>query len=998
MSFPPATESKECSGASRSSYWERLRPVSAGILALSTTRSALIIFLIFLTATFNTQSQDAGGSVFGVVVSTWDGVPLPAVIVTVRGTTLATQTDNNGRYQLKNVPPGENVLRFSRSGYAAAVVTDVRVIAGQTTTVNGNLRPEFYQMEEYEVTAEEFVEQTEKILFERQQAGSLLDAIGSEQFSKLGAADAGQIISRVSGISVVGGKYAVVRGLSDRYTRTLLNGVEVPSADPYRMSPQLDLFPSAMIDHVSVSKTFTPDQPGGTGGGTIDIVTKSFPEKPFVKATYGNSYNPNSNLKKNFLADPDSSMSMFSLPSGPQRLSPELFGLTEETRPKPPGTYVNRETAERAASRRGEANTVQGLVRELGTANFAGTSKESPLNTSFDVSAGTTTPLFGHNLGMFAGMNYKRNFHLLENYTVNKYNPDGSPTRLGRETRGNINTDYGANVNLGYALSPEHEVGFNFMMADSIDEEARHTRSDFVEGGLDNEVLEQWQLRYTERQIFNYEINGRHQIPVLADSKLDWVVGIATTSQDEPDNRFMHYYVADGQAYFGDASLPTPQFPSRYYREIEEESLNYRVDYTLPLAFMREESKFKTGFFSSSTDRDFREQYFAYSGSEGFDLNNPNSYLNDPEYLRYITSFGGFAPGGVGRTNYSFPRFIGNTFAHPYTASLDITAGYLMADLGVTPWLRLIGGARLEKTSMIIDADSGGSTIDQVDLLPSAGAVLTLWTNLYLRLGYGETVARPSFREKANINNFLPDLGLVAFGNPDLEMTAIKSYDARLEWFPAPGDVLSIGVFYKDLERPIELYSKTLGDDQVTWINRTDSAATVMGVELEVRKNLDFLSPRFFATPELKGFTLGANVTIIESTTDLTDTELSNKRDVDPNTSSSRPLYDQSPYIINLDLTYAHPTSGTAVALGANMTGERIVLAKSSGPDLYEHPPISFDVAITQKFLKNWTARFAVRNLLDPEFRQTYGSNFDDNIFRSYRRGRTYSLSLTADF
>src|SRR4029077_12476051 len=100
--------------------------------------------------------------------------------------------------------------------------------AGQTTTVNGNLRPEFYEMEEYEVTAEEFTQQTEQILLDRKDASSMMDAIGSEQFSKLGASDAGAIMAKVTGVSVVGGKYVVVRGLSDRYTRTLLNGLEVP--------------------------------------------------------------------------------------------------------------------------------------------------------------------------------------------------------------------------------------------------------------------------------------------------------------------------------------------------------------------------------------------------------------------------------------------------------------------------------------------------------------------------------------------------------------------------------------------------------------------------------------------------------------------------------------------------------------------------------------------------------------------------------------------------
>jgi TonB-dependent receptor len=935
---------------------------------------------------FSVQAQEVG-TIGGVVISTWNGAPLPGVDVTIRGTTLGVRTDANGRYQLNNVAPGDLTLRFSKAGFASANVTDVRVLPGQNTAVNGNLRPEFHDMDEYEVTAEEFAEQTEKILFEKQQATQMMDAIGSEQFSKLGASDASSIVGRVTGVSVIGGKYAVVRGLSDRYTRTLLNGVEVPSADPYRMSPQLDLFPAAMIDQISVSKTFTPDQPGGTGGGTIDISTKSFPEKPFVKATYGNSYNPNSNLKNNFLAAPEASVRMYDLPSGPKPLDRSLFGLTGA--PELPGPASRRETQERATTRASQAREAQSLLQSLGTANFAGVSHESPLNTSFDASGGNTVPLGGHNLGIFAGMNYRRNFHLLENAIVNRYNPNDSPRRLGTETRGNINTDYGANVNVGYALSPQHQIGFNFMHVRSVDEETRHTTSHFVEGRP--ESLEQWQIRYTDREIYNYQITGDHELPSLGDSKFEWTYGLANTMQDEPDNRFMNYFVTpEGVPLFGDASTPAPQFPARYFREIEEASSNFRADWTLPLKFMPEESKFKGGLFSSAADRDFREQYFAYNLSEGFNLNNPNSYLNNPAYLHYLATH---RPDlNPIATNYSFNRYINDTFAAPYTASLEIVAGYTMVDLGITPWLRLIGGGRLEQTRMTIDAASGTSEIDQLDVLPAASAVVTLWTNLHLRLGYGETVARPSFREKAPVQNYLPDLGLIAYGNSELQMSAIRSYDARIEWFPSPGDVISAGVFYKELDLPIELYSLTLGDDIVTWINRTNESAKVMGVEFEARKNMEFIADEF------KGLTMGANVTFIKSEVVLTDSEIINKRRVDPDTPGDRPLYDQSPYIINLDLTYAHPTSGTTLAVGANLTGERIVLATSQGADIYEHPPITFDAAISQKFWKNWTARFAVRNLLDPEFRQTYGEKFDDPIRQNYRRGRTYSISLTYDF
>ena len=925
------------------------------------------------------------GSVVGTVVSTWDGTPLPSVAVSVRGTTLATQTDASGKYELKNVPPGDQVVRFSKSGFASAVVTDVRVLPGQTTTVNGNLRPEFYEMEEYEVTAEEFTQQTEKILFERQQSSSLMDAVGSDQFSKLGAGDAGQIVARVTGVSVVGGKYAVVRGLSDRYTRTLLNGVEVPSADPYRLSPQLDLFPSPMIDRIAVSKTFTPDQPGGTGGGTIDIVTKSFPEKPFVKFSLGTSYNPNSNLKHNFLADPGSSLSTLALPSGPSSISSELFGLTAA--PTPPGPSSSSETIARGIARRGQADAVAALMQELGTADFAGAQRSSPLNSSFVASAGETKSLFGHNLGVFGGLNYKRDFRAIDEAIVNRYSPSGVPTRLGVEQRGKIDTDYGANVNLGYELWEGSQVGFNFMLAHSTDEEARHGSSGFVEGREDS--LEQWQLHYTDREILNYQLNGHHDLPFLLDSKLDWVVALANTTQNEPNHRFMNYFLSPGgQPTFGDGATPFPQYPSRYFREISEDGLNYRVDWTVPLAFMKEESKLKTGYFSSSNSREFREQYFSYNLSGGFDPNNPNSYLNDPAYLQYIA-----APLGGIRTNYSFARYISDTFSHPYTASLDVNAVYLMADVGVLSWLRVITGARLEGTRLDLDAGRDGTArIDRSDLLPAASLVVSLRTNVDLRLSYGETVSRPSYREIAPVQSYLPDLGITALGNPDLKMISIKSYDLRVEWFPEPGDVISAGIFHKQIQRPIELISRTLDDGQVTWINRDNEPADLMGLEFEARKSMEFLSPHF------KGLSLGANATLIQSSTALTGVELFNKRITDPSVSDTRPLYDQSPYIINLDMNYDHPTSGTSLSVGANFTGERLVLAKTQGPDIYEHPPVSLDAAISQKFWKHWTLRFGVRNILDLNFRQTYGSESKGNIFQNLKRGRTYGMTFSAEF
>lgn len=945
----------------------------------------LIAALVMIAGASHAQAQAAleSGTLAGVVVSTWNATPLPGVVVTVRGTTLAAQTDASGRYELKNVPAGEQVLRFSKGSYAAAVVTDVRVVAGQTTTVNGNLRPEFYDLEEFEVTAEAFTEGTEKIMFERQSAEKMVETLGQAEIGKLGASDAGSIVQRVTGVSVVGGKYAVVRGLSDRYTRTLLNGLEVPSADPYRTSPQLDLFPASMIDRISVSKTFTPDQPGASGGGVIDIFTKPFPEKAFFKVSVSESYNPESNLRDDFLADPKTSMDWIAIPQAPTPLKSQLFRLTE--RIDKPSNAVRSETLARAQQRRQQANDVSGLLRDLGPTDFAGVEKSSPLNTAINASAGKTLPLFERPLGLFASFNYGRKFSLLDDYEVGDYSGLLTPKKTGRETRSNVNTDWGGNVNIGYELFRGHEIGFNFMLAHAVDEEARHTTYDFLEG-REGDTLEKWQLHYTDREVQNYQLRGKHDLEFLLDSRLEWAVGLANSTQDEPNHRFMNYFLsADGVPTFGDSALPVPQNPSRYFREVEENSLNTRADWTLPLAFMPEESKFKMGFFNSSTEREFREQYFGYTGSSGFDVSNPNSYLNNPAYLNYTATH----LGGI-RTNFSWARFVDLVIGRPYEASQDIMAGYPMADLGLTRWLRLIGGVRVERTLMEIETrDSGAITLDQLDLLPAAGAVVSLMSNLQVRLSYTETLARPSFREKAPISNYLPDEDVFADGNPDLQLSSVISYDARVEWYPAPGEIVSAGVFYKDITGPIELYRVDFADS-VTWINR--DSAKVMGVEFEARKSLGFIGDA------LKELTVGANVALIHSETELTRTELDAKNNAAYRSGKTRPLYAQSPYIINLDLSYDNPRIGTSCTLAANLTGERIVLTTAQGPDVYEHSPITLDALISQKLGKIWTLRFGVRNILDQDYRQTFGKNFDDPIRRSYKRGRTFSLGLSAEF
>lgn len=829
-----------------------------------------------------------------------------------------------------------------------------------------------------------------QLLVERAKATAMVESFGAEQISKSAVRDAGDIVAKISGSSIVEGKFAVIRGLSDRYTSTLLNGAEVPSGDPYRRSVPLDLFPSSMIDRVAISKTYTPDQPGGTGGSTIDVATRSFPARSFLKISFGSSFNPSANLRDDFVADPRSSMAMFALPGPPRELAEQYFSLNAA--PTLPGPASSRETAARAAQRRAQADEEAALLQSLGTADFAGVPKDAPLNSSFNASAGDTLFMFGRPLGLFGGVNYGRTFKLAQNIELSRSNNRGFVEKSGHADQSNVSTDYGVNFNVGYRATDNLELGFNYLLAHGTDEEVRHDVYDFLASPA-GDSLEQWQLHFTERELVNYQFRGKLDLPELADSQLEGVLNFANTLQNEPDHRFMNFFRDEfGTPRLGDAGLPTPMFPSRYFRLIEDQSVNAKLDWKLPFWFAGRASNFKAGWFNNHAERDFREQYFGYDRSGGFDVANPNSYLNNPAALDYQAQY----LGGI-RTNYNFARTVNLVIGRPYTGVSDITAGYLMADVGVLPWLRLIGGARLEQTRIDVDAFAAGAAkIEQTDLLPAASAVISLQTNVSLRLAYAETVSRPSFRELAPILNYDPGRHQFVRGNPDLQMSAITSYDARLEWFPAPGEILSFGVFSKQVTKPVELYLVSLDGDDVTWINRDD--ATVMGLEFEARKSLRFVSPW------LDGFTLGANIALIQSETKLRPEEFRNKTDVDGDglidfpTSPTRSLYDQSPYIINLDLSYDNPRSGTSFTVSANLTGERISLATAQGADQYEQPPLILDAGLTQKITRHVSLRLGVRNILDSESAQTYGASALGPVYQSYKRGRTFTLGLSAEF
>lgn len=928
------------------------------------------------------------GSVAGLVVSSWDGTALPTVVVTVRGTTLAVQTGPDGRYLLKNVPPGDHILRFSKSGFTAATVTDVHVLPGQTTTVNGNLRPEFFEMEEYEVTAEEFVQQTEKILFERQKAAGMMEALGSDYLSRVGAGNAAESISKVSGATIVDGKSAVIRGLNDRYVTTTLNGASIPSADPYRQSASLDLFPAQVIDRVNVAKTFTPDQPGTFTGGGIDIITKSFPEKTFVSLSLGAAYNSQASLNDRFLTYSGGGYDWAAIDDGKRALPAGL-----ENGASPWHQNTGRPTLPAYQQNLSESLDLDAETRALGATEFAPRREAQPLNHNFSVVGGGTQNLMDGLLGYFAGINYKHDYNFYENGISRRYQQGNQLKNSYRDTRAISLVNWAGMVNLAYRPFENHQLGFTFFYNQNATDEARIQDQGFEESEP-SATFRKFNLYWTERNLNTYQMKGEHLFPTLGRSKFDWLLALTQTTQDEPNARFFNDIDFGNGPETGLNGIPNPSNPTRYYRTLDENNRNAKVDWTVPFEnWTEQEGLVKFGLFDSYSERTFQDNAFSYFGGGSYS-GNPNDYLH-PNGL----GIGSSNVTSTGNILFNWNRYV-VSFTSRYGGRAGIQAGYFMSELPLVEKLRLVGGLRYETTDLRVRSESylassvtgertNDSRILQSDVLPSVGLIYSITSNMNVRVNYSQTIARPSFREMAAYYSYDTVISEFVEGNPELKMSSINNYDIRWEWFPRPGEVFGVSLFYKDLKNAIERGDLKVDGTTVTFLNR--DKAKLYGIEFEARKNLDLISEA------LSPFSIGGNLSLIKSEVRLTSDELAAKRQFFPDLKPTRSLYDQSPYILNLDLNYTRPQSGTSASLIYNIVGPRIAITKLNADDVYEQPAPTLDFVVGQKLREHLSVKFFVKNLLNPRIERTYGED-GDRKYSSYTRGRLFGVTLNYDF
>jgi hypothetical protein len=936
-------------------------------------KSKLISSLVVFILTFSSLTMFAqNGTVRGTVLDAEYGDPLIGAYVEKAGSGSGTITDMDGTFELK-LSPGSHVITFQYEGYELVKKT-VEVEIDKITLVEVSLGESQEVLDEAVVKAKRVTNTANALIVMKQKSAVVFDGIAAEQMSKQAESNAAGALTRVTGVSVEGGKYVYVRGLGDRYSKTVLNGSEVPSLDPERNSVQMDLFPSNIIDNLQVFKSFSPELPGDFSGGLINIETKEFPSDFFVNFSASTGFNTQSTLNKNFLSYQGSKTDWLGFDNG-FRDMPEA--AKDHTIP-----YLHQDNA-----------TLQQQGQSFNNIMTTQT-KQSGINQNYSFSIGDQKSIKERPFGYYLGLSYRKSFSYYDNGEVGRYNAVSrsllNPQFLLNDQQGSEQVTTGIFGNIHYKMNRNNKIGLTIMRNQSGNSVARILEGQWAEDGSVSEdhIFVSQSLQYLGRTMNNALLKGQH---ILNDKKheVNWSSSTTLSNQDEPDLRFVAYdYVVDegGNKRYR-IQKNAYDLPARYYREMKELNWHSKLEYKIPFATrIDDKSAFKLGISYLLKNRTFDEKRISYFETDHFDGN--------------LVDF--FSPANMDITPYPANNastfiipFEGDDLINSYTGRQNLIAGFAQVDVPLfIPNLRFNGGLRVESTDISVsskDVRQQKGQLQNIDLLPALNFVYKMEKDEILsnlRVAYSRTVARPTFRELAPFSSFFFTGDFVLVGNPELVRSRIQNFDFRYEIFPKHGEYFSASAFYKTFENPIEKTSNPIASNtEITFTNVGD--ANLLGIEMELNKDLGFIHR------SLEDFKLGWNGSLIRSEVKIDSLEYSVRSEIDNNARKTRPMYSQSPYILNTYLSYSNDSIGLDINLSYNVFGKRLALVSQGElPDVYEMPRPSLDFSIFQQVNEKIKLSFTAKNLLNPATRFVHSYAGQDYTYSSMKQGLSFGFGL----
>ena len=935
----------------------------------------LLLNFIFILFTSFIYSQS--GKVTGLIMDGEYDEPMAFANVIVKGSTIGTTTDFDGKYSL-DLQPGEYTLTFSFVGYQTIEVSEVLIKSDEVEQVDVTLSTN--TLDEIIITTTVRKNTESAVLDIQKKSAVMLDGLSSQGIKKAGVSNIASAVKSVPGVSVQGGKYVYVRGLGDRYTKSILNGVDIPGLDPDRNTIQMDIFPTNILENIIVIKSAAAEYPADFTGGVIDIVTRDFPTKKETSFSIGSGYNSEMHFKNDFLIGPSEGT--------------DFLGFDNNSRSRPinryqyiPGTFENYPLLTQLTS---SFNPILQAERKTSKNNF-----------NFGFTTGNQF-LVGDNdkLGYQFSLSYRNETSFYKNRVDNRLTKDPNnssnynllTSRLSTGDEGENNIILSGLAGLVYKRE-NSKYKLNLLHIQNGESVGGYFNQEASQAGAGGGIEQYTKdvIQYTQRSVTNLLVNGQHNIE--KGWNVDWKISPTLATVLDKDHRTTAFQITqDGDAIIAPSSSGYPQ---RVWRDLFEFNLANQVNFLKKYTLKDKPAKLKFGGGMTYKFRDFELDYYIFTSTNPV---VPNGQANNLLLTENI-----WTPETQAGTHLVF----GNLYqsANSYEGEQRIYSGYFSNEFELIENLKSVVGIRTELfQSYYTGQNQSGSQvfynekiIDNFDIYPSANLILSLNENSNLRSSFSKTTARPSFKEasRAQIYDAISDRLFI--GNLDLKPSYIDNLDMRYEIFGDKGDIIAFSGFYKTFKDPIELTFFASAPNQLT--ARNLGSAKVYGAEFEIRKPLNIISD------DVRKWRFSLNASLIKSSLEMFEDEYNNRlnaaRDGE-SISRTRDLQGQSPFLINSNIEFLNEETGFQYGLFYNVQGRTLeVVGTGIVPDVYTVPFHSLNFNL-KKFLDDdgkSSISIKAKNILNSKKESVYESfNISDEIWTSRMQGTEISIGYSLKF
>ncbi len=794
-----------------------------------------------------------------------------------------------------------------------------------------------------------------QLVVERLEQEVVTDVIGAEAIGRIGDSTVGGALRRVPGVTLVDGKFVYVRGLGERYSSTFLNGAVVPSPDLTRNVIPLDIFPTSIVDSLSVQKSYSADTAAAFGGGAVNVRTKGIPDAFTYSLEVGTGADSKT-AGKNVLTYKGGNDDWQGSDDGTRAMPSQIISALQTNK----GEFTGLSQA-----------TQEELALSINR-NIEASEKNYNPDTSFKGNIGNNFLLNnGMEIGFMAGATYKNSWK--NENTVSHF--DIAPEKYNELVTYKDQSTYSVtgtgNLNLGFRLNEENSISTTSLFIRNTDDETslsnKFTSNRPLSGGRG---FQEQKIRFEERTLNVNQINGEHvfgsetrellglqSLAFLDGIQLNWFYSDSTSKTNIPGEATVtsDLGVNPDTLQVVDTTVRTTGSTGEFrYTDLKDqvESSGWKLSY--PISLFKTEIELSGGYEYSRKARSYRELQLDIG------INNSNPFLSEG-----INS--AFSDEAILDPSNDYSLNVSNN-TQSYMAASTLSSSFAMVDLTYDDTWRVSAGVRYEDYKHAAPSWNplkyDGYQLSDLEnvyaedeFYPSVSLVYMrpgFWAeDFQLRFGFSETVVRPDLREISASSYRDPITNDKIFGNPDLVTSAVKNYDMRAEWFFDDGDNLTVSLFYKDIADPIELFRAAAADETVAYEVLNAQSATISGMEMEFLKNLGSIDD------SLSQFFLSGNVTI-------QDSELLAGSKADSPTNPKRKLNSASDYAANLQLGFDSDNGKHSAMLVYNVFGERLYYAGRLGnPDAFEQPFNSVDMTYSYYPTDTFTLKLKLKNLLD---------------------------------